>query len=95
MSISKRDSRVTTEMHNCAGLKGMWAPMVEITGMEQELRKNSMRLRAVEREDYEGKDRLLRRDGEGRPIMAVHVDREDGSNDCFVMAPTATNYVEV
>jgi hypothetical protein len=40
-----------------------------------------------EREDYVG-DELVTRDGEGRPIMAVTVERENGS-DVSVFAPMA------
>ena len=42
---------------------------------------------AVEREDYLG-DEVVTRDGEGRPIMAVNVERENG-NDVAVFAPMA------
>jgi hypothetical protein len=42
---------------------------------------------AVEREDYIGTDRVLLHDG--RPIMAVVTERNDGE-DRTVFAPTAT-----
>lgn len=41
----------------------------------------------VEREDYIG-DEQVTRDGNGRPIMAVNVERADG-NDVSVFAPMA------
>ncbi|MGR6922559.1 hypothetical protein ACU635_50610 [[Actinomadura] parvosata] len=44
-------------------------------------------VRAVEREDYVGRE-LVQLDGNGRPIMAVITEREDGQ-DCTVYAPTA------
>lgn len=44
---------------------------------------------AVVREDYVGKE-LVQADEAGRPIMAVVTERPDGSNDCAVLAPTAT-----
>jgi ribosomal protein L35AE/L33A len=40
-----------------------------------------------EREDYVG-DEVVTRDGEGRPIMAVNVERAHG-NDVAVFAPMA------
>lgn len=40
-----------------------------------------------EREDYVG-DEVVQRDGNGRPIMAVNVERADG-NDVAVFAPMA------
>lgn len=40
-----------------------------------------------EREDYIG-DEAVTRDGEGRPIMAVNVERDSG-NDVSVYAPLA------
>jgi hypothetical protein len=44
-------------------------------------------VRAVLREDYVGGEDV-RYDGEGRPVMAVTVTRDDG-RDCVVYAPTA------
>lgn len=40
---------------------------------------------AVEREDYVGKEHV-QTDGDGRPIMSVITEREDGQ-DCAVLAP--------
>jgi hypothetical protein len=68
--------------HQCAGLRGMTAPMV--------LEGSDVKVEAVEREDYVGSETVTT-DGEGRPIMAVITTRADGSNDCAVMAPCATN----
>lgn len=45
-----------------------------------------------EREDYEG-DELVTRDGDGRPIMAINVERDTG-NDVSVFAPTAKVDIE-
>jgi hypothetical protein len=45
-----------------------------------------------EREDYIG-DEVVTRDGEGRPIMAVNVERENG-NDIAVYAPQAKVDIE-
>ena len=44
---------------------------------------------AVEREDYVGSE-LAQTDDNGRPMMAVRTDYEDGRNDTVVLAPTAT-----
>lgn len=65
--------------HECRGLAGLLAPMVP-DGAEA-------RVRTVLREDYvRGED--VRHDGNGRPVMAVAVEREDGV-DVTVYAPTA------
>ena len=65
--------------HACPELAGLLAPMV-LDGVRA-------RVRAVVREDYvRGED--VRRDGEGRPVMAVVTTRDDGE-DCAVYAPTA------
>jgi hypothetical protein len=39
-------------------------------------------------EDYQGRDRLLQYDGEGRAVSAVVTTRDDG-NDRAVLAPCA------
>lgn len=65
--------------HACAGLAGLLAPML-LDGVRA-------RVRAVLREDYVGAEDV-RYDGEGRPVAAVTVEREDGQ-DCVVYAPTA------
>jgi hypothetical protein len=46
------------------------------------------KVEAVEREDYVGRE-LVRVDGEGRPIMAVVTERDEG-RDCAVFAPAAS-----
>jgi hypothetical protein len=66
--------------HNCAGLKGLTAPMVPAG--------TKCKVEAMEREDYVGKE-VLTYDTEGRPITAVNVTRDDG-NDVVVFAPCAT-----
>lgn len=85
-----REARPHTRMHTCRKL-GIIAPMVEVHGTE--LRKHSVRHVVNEREDYVAGE-LVRRDAEGRPIMSIYTEREDGSNDCHVFAPTATNRQE-
>jgi hypothetical protein len=58
---------VHTEFHHCAGLAGLWAPMVA-AGTRAEHR-------AVEREDYIGAERV-QVDGNGRPVMSVVTGNE-------------------
>lgn len=67
----------TTEFHHCRGMAGMWAPMVP-----EGTKAKSV---AVEREDYIGGDDV-RTDGEGRPVMAVSIVRDEGE-DRAVYAP--------
>lgn len=74
-----REVRPHTQMHACAGLVGLTAPMTP-AGMK-------CKVVAVEREDYV-RDELVRTNAEGRPIMAVVTVRDDGQ-DCAVFAPRA------
>ena len=69
-----------TQYHQCAALKGAWVPFVE-EGTKAGLVVNG-------RDDYLGTD-IPTVDGEGRPVMSVNVERDDG-NDCFIFAPCAT-----
>jgi hypothetical protein len=70
---------VHTEFHHCAGLAGLWAPMVA-AGTRAEHR-------AVEREDYIGAERV-QVDGNGRPVMSV-VTVTDDRQDCTIYAPAS------
>jgi hypothetical protein len=69
-----------TQFHDCAGLKGLTAPMVEV-GVRA-------KVAAVERGDYIGGE-MVTVDGDGRPVMAVETTRDDGT-DLAVFAPCAT-----
>ena len=71
---------VGTRYHNCPKLAGLSAPMLPAGTRGH--------LRAVERGDYVGKD-IVTKDGNGRPIMAIVTEREEGQ-DCVVLAPTVT-----
>jgi hypothetical protein len=71
--------------HTCRALGGITAPLVADG--------SGVRVRAVEREDYVGKE-IVQYDDNGRPIMAVITDRPDGSNDVVVLAPTAALKIE-
>jgi hypothetical protein len=69
-----------TQFHRCPGLAGLDAPMVP-AGVK------AMTI-AIERDDYVGKE-IVTLDGNGRPIMAVEIVRDDGT-DRAVYAPCAT-----
>lgn len=73
------EARPHTRYHACPGLNGLVAPMVP-AGTKAEVR-------AVEREDYIGTERVQLHDG--RPVMAVVTTRDNGQ-DVAVFAPTAT-----
>jgi hypothetical protein len=74
-----RRADVHTQFHHCAGLAGLWSPLL--------LEGERARVRAVERQDYVGVSRP-KFDGNGRPIMAVDVERDDG-NDVVIFVPPA------
>ncbi len=65
--------------HNCPAMGGLTAPMVEAN--------TRVKVTIVEREDYVGDETVTSVDG--RPIMSVVTEREDGSNDVVVYAPAA------
>jgi hypothetical protein len=69
--------------HQCPGMAGLMVPLVR--------RGESVKVEAVEREDYIGRE-LVQVDGNGRPVMAVVTTRDDGQ-DCTVFAPTALGSV--
>lgn len=77
---SRTPGAVPNRFHSCPALGGLTAPLVP--------EGSRARVRAVEREDYEG-DQLVQRDADGRPMQSVITDRPDGSNDTVVLAPTA------
>lgn len=68
-----------SRFHPCRGLRGLSAPMVPAG--------TRAKVVAVEREDYVGRE-LVQTDGEGRPVMAIEVTRDDG-NDVAILAPCA------
>ncbi len=75
-----REVQPHTRFHSCPGLAGLTAPMVPAGAR--------VRVRANEREDYVGREDV-RLDDNGRPIMSITTDHEDGRRDCVVFAPTA------
>jgi len=72
-----REASPHSRFHSCRGLKGLTAPMVPAGTRCQ--------VRTVEREDYVGTEQV-QVDDEGRPVMAIVTDRDDGQ-DCAVLAP--------
>lgn len=74
------ESRPHSQMHACAGLHGIIAPLVRV-GVR-------CKVEAHEREDYLGGE-ITRVDDRGRPIMSVTTTRDDGE-DVMVFAPTAS-----
>jgi len=72
--------------HRCKGLAGLVAPLIA-DGQQP------TRVVVVDREDYVGAEDV-QVDGRGRPVMALDVQRRDGSNDRVVYAPTATASAE-
>ena len=69
-----------SRFHDCAGLKGLTAPMVPAG--------TRAKVEALEREDYVGQESVVL-DGDGMPVMSVRTTRDDGT-DVAVFAPTAT-----
>ena len=67
--------------HACRGLNGLTAPMVPAG--------TRCKVEAVERQADIGKEKGVRFDGEGRPVMGVETTRDAGT-DFAVFAPTAT-----
>lgn len=77
-----REAQPHTRFHACKGLHGLTAPMVPAGTRAY--------VHAVEREDYVGTEKVQLH--EGRPVMAVVTERDDGE-DRAVFAPTATGGV--
>jgi len=78
------EAEVHSRFHNCRGLKGLSAPMVEDG--------TKAKVEAHERDDYVGTD-LVQTDGEGRPVMSITTTRDEGE-DVAVLAPSATAFKE-
>lgn len=73
------EAKPHTRFHPCPGLHGLAAPMIQ--------EGTKVQVRAVQREDYIGSERVGR-------YMAVVTERPDGSNDAAVIAPVATGRAE-
>lgn len=74
------EARPHSQMHHCAGLAGLWAPMIPAG--------QRCKVEAREREDYV-RDEMVRTDANGRAVMSVVTTRDDGE-DVAVYAPCAT-----
>ena len=79
-----KEQRPHTQFHNCLGLAGLVAPMIQ-DGINAKVVAN-------ERQDYIGKE-LVTCDANGRVVMSITTTRDDGE-DCAVFAPTATASTE-
>lgn len=66
--------------HACPAQWGMTVPMVP-AGMRAKVTRQ-------EREDYIGAE-LVQADANGRPVMSITVERDDGVTDTVAFAPTA------
>ena len=73
------EGRPHSQLHRCKGLAGIIVPMV-MEGTKADVR-------IVEREDYIGTDKVRLQNG--RPIMSVVTERDDGQ-DVAVFAAAAT-----
>ncbi len=78
-----------TPLHPCAGRLGVLVPYVEVHPGRLVKPADRRHHRVIERGDYQGTERGLRYDANGRPYMAVHTERPDGSHDTAVFAPAA------
>lgn len=74
------ETQPCSRFHNCRGLRGLWAPMVEAG--------TRCKVEARDRDDYVNGDDV-QTDGEGRPVMSIVTTRDDGE-DVAVLAPCAT-----
>lgn len=77
---SANPDRRAQHLHECPAFNGLSVPFT--------LQDGTQKLIVKDREDYEG-DELVQRDPNGRPVMAIEVVHEDGSNNAVVYAPTA------
>jgi hypothetical protein len=85
LHVTKASSEgVQTPMHQCVGLAGTWVPFVPANS-------NAV-VKVEERQDYIGTDTVFH-DANGRPIMAVYTEREDGQ-DCHILAPSVNMVVK-
>lgn len=79
-----REPRPHVPMHPCRGLAGFLTPFARVDGSDLQ----GVVHRVVERGDYIAGEKV-RLDGDGRPIMAISTEHDDGY-DTHVYAPTAT-----
>lgn len=75
------EARPHSRMHPCKGLHGLTTPMVPAG--------TKAKVVAVERGDYIGQEAVQLDPERGRPVMSVHVTRDEGE-DAVMYAPCAT-----
>lgn len=75
-----REAKPHVRFHACPAMGGMTVPMTP-AGVRAKVTR-------TEREDYIGNE-LVRLDADGRPVMSISTEREDGTTDTVVFAPTA------
>jgi hypothetical protein len=78
------EARPHTRFHVCPGTGGLELPFVQV-----DANRGRVNVKPVVREDYVGKEKGLRYDAEGRPIMGIVTEYDDGTNDAAVYAPVA------
>jgi hypothetical protein len=76
-----------TRFHPCRALGGLTAPMIDVT--HRDLDPHAQRVRIIDREDYVAGE-IVTTTREGRPAMAVDLERSDGSNDRLVFPGCAS-----
>jgi hypothetical protein len=74
------DPRPHSRFHTCPKMGNLTAPMLPAG--------TKAKVTAHERDDYVGND-IVRLNDDGRPVMSITTEREDGQ-DVVVFAPTAT-----
>ena len=84
------EQRPHTPTHHCPKLVGLPIPFVALVNPDDDLNPKKQRHKLIVREAYVGGEVGIRYDENRRPISAIHVERDDGSNDCHVYAPTAS-----
>lgn len=84
------EARPHLPMHPCPGQAGMMVPYVEAHPGRLQRRADRRHHRLIERGDYAGSEKGLRRTVDGRLVMAVHTERPDGSHDTCVFPAMAT-----
>lgn len=77
-----RTQEYRPRFHTCPKLRGLTAPMLPVGA--------KARVYLREREDYVGSERVQVDPELGRPVMSIVTERDDGSNDAIILAPTAT-----
>lgn len=78
LHVTRATGQVVTPMHQCASHAGTWVPFVPA--------HDKGVLRIEERQDYIGPNSSVLFDANGRAIMSVYTQRDDGE-DVHIHAP--------